>query len=288
MDYRGLVSAAPVNNDDHCDGFCTHSGSNSHAGRMRVDLRLLGPADSTGAYQAWLEAVSVPNHENTAPFIVETADQRIQPSEATEPLNKPTYFKFTTEVPPANLMPTERGTYYWSNYWSTSRARDNRTAQMPVDGGGRTRRSQDLAVIPDHMLLAVEMDLLKAEALYYLGEEAEAATLINKSRVGNGVLPAVTVTGVPQSPSCVPKLYNGACGSLLVALMYEKRIETYGTAISFFDLRGWGCLLEGTLLELPPPGRQLDLLGKPIYSFGGLGGNRAAPKPTACPLLHKP
>jgi hypothetical protein len=73
------------------------------------------------------------------------------------------------------------------------------------------------------------------------------------------------------------------------ALMYEKRIETYGTAISFFDLRGWGCLLEGTPTELPPPGRQLDLLGKPNYTYGGKPGTAgSAPKPTNCPLLHRP
>ena len=87
---------------------------------------------------------------------------------------------------------------------------------------------------------------------------------------------------------CVPRRYDGSCGSLMDALMYEKRLETYGQAISYFDLRGWGCLLEGTPVQLPPPGRQLDLLGVPNYTFGGVGQPGGAPKPTNCPLLHRP
>jgi len=127
------------------------------------------------------------------------------------------------------------------------------------------------------------------EAEIRLGNPAAAAALINKTRVGNGELPPVTAAGVPPGPGCVPKRYDGACGSLFDALMYEKRIETYGTAIAYFDLRGWGCLLEGTPTQLPPPGRQLDLLGKVNYTYGGSpGAVGSAPKPTNCPLLHRP
>jgi hypothetical protein len=296
MDYRQLMSAAPENVTSICNQGASNNGTNycgGKAGFVRVDLRLLGPADSSGAYQSWLSAVSATDHDDVVPFVVKTADQRIQAENGDTPLNKPTYFKFTNRVPPNAIMPTDRGTYYWSNYWSSSRALNNHS-QFPLTGGGRIRRTGDLSIIPDHMLLAVEMDLLKAEALFRLNRPDEAAALINKSRVANGGLPPVTGSGgVPQANSCVPRVYqegsaNGRCGNLFEALMYEKRIETYGTAISFFDLRGWGCLLEGTLIELPPPGRQLDLLGKPIYTFGGVGGNRSAPKPTNCPLLHKP
>jgi SusD family len=196
-------------------------------------------------------------------------------------------------VPPSTIMPTERGPYYWSNYWSSSRALNNHT-QFPLDGGGRDRRggnvgNSDLDDIQDAMLLPAEMDLLMAEAEIRLGNPAAAAALINKTRVGNGELPPVTAAGVTPEPGCVPKLYDGSCGTLMDALMYEKRIETYGTAISYFDLRGWGCLLEGTPTELPPPGRQLDLLGKAQYTYGGHPGTPgSAPRPTNCPLLHRP
>jgi hypothetical protein len=292
MNYRALMSSQPQNISSICNvgntNFCTLNGSINLAGAVRVDLRLLGPADTSGAYQEWLDAVSQPDFKDATPFEVRTPDKRIQsPTQAlTGALPKPVYFKYTPLPPPDAIMPPERGKYYWSNYWSSSRALNNHS-QFPRDGGGRTRRNNDFILIQDAMMLPVEMDLLLAEAEIRLGTPANAVPLINNSRVANGELPPVTVAGVPESNACVPKRWDGSCGDLMDALMYEKRIETYGTAISFFDLRGWGCLAEGTLLHLPPPGRQLDLLGKPIYSYGG-SGPFSAPKPTNCPLLHKP
>jgi hypothetical protein len=163
---------------------------------------------------------------------------------------------------------------------------------LPLDGGGRARRNiNDLGLIQDAMMLPVEMDLLLAEAEINLGNPGAAVTLINKTRVANGGLPPVTAAGVPASTptaGCVPRRFDGSCGTLMDALMYEKRIETYGMAISYFDLRGWGCLLEGTPIQLPPPGRQLDLMEMPNYTFGGVGLPGGAPKPTNCPLLHRP
>jgi len=288
MDYRAMMSSPPQNTAAICTAGTTNF-CGPHAGVARVDLRLLGPADTSGAYQEWLQKVSAPRFDTVAPFIVRTPDKRIQSPSETVPLTKPVYFKFTDVVPPATIMPTERGPYYWSNYWSSSRALNNHT-QLPLDGGGRARRNvADLGLIQDAMLLPAEMDLLMAEAELRLGNAAAAAALINKTRVGNGELPPVTAAGVTPEPGCVPKLYDGSCGTLMDALMYEKRIETYGTAISYFDLRGWGCLLEGTPTELPPPGRQLDLLGKSQYTYGGHPGTPgSAPRPTNCPLLHRP
>jgi hypothetical protein len=295
-DYKGMMSSAPVNNAATCTtggiNYCNHDNNPtySHAGVARVDLRLLGPADTSGAYQQWLLAASGPGFETALPFEVKTPDKRIQPASSTVPLNKPVYFKYTAEPALPTIQLPERGTYHWSNYWSSSRVLNNHT-QLPKDGGGRTRRDGtgggDFLQIQDAMLLPVEMDLLLAEAEYRLGNMGAAAVLINKSRVANGELPPVTASGVPSGTGCVPRRYDGSCGDLWDALVYEKRIETYGTAISFFDLRGWGCLLEGTMLELPPPGRQLELIGKPIYSYGG-GGAGSAPHPTNCPLLHRP
>ena len=294
MDYRALMSSQPENIASICNAnqasngtnFCTHSNNINHAGVARVDLRLLGPADTAGNYQTWSTKVAQARFDTVRPFIIQTRDKRIQDPTATRPLTKPTYFKFTDRTPPPTIMIPERGSYYWSNYWSSSRANNNHE-QFPFNGGGRTRRNGDLHIIQDAMLLAVEMDLLKAEAEIHLGNPGAAVTLINKSRVANGELPPVTAAGVPNEAGCVPRRADGQCGTLMDALMYEKRIETYGTGISFFDLRGWDCLLEGTPLHLPPPGRQLDLLNKPVYSYGG-SGPFSAPRPTQCPLLHKP
>jgi hypothetical protein len=139
------------------------------------------------------------------------------------------------------------------------------------------------------MMLPVEMDLLLAEAhLRSTPPDLDAAvTIINQTRVEFGELPAVTTAGVPPASNCVPKRWDGTCGDLWDAFIYEKRLETYGTAIAFFDARGWGCLLEGTPIQLPIPSTQLDIMRKPDYTFGGTGAG-AAPKPTNCPILFRP
>jgi hypothetical protein len=250
----------------------------------------VGPADTSGAYQTWLQSASGPNFQSTQPFAVLTRDARIQQPGNTNPAQKPTYFKYTDLNPPATLMDTLlRGRYYVSNYWNSSRALNNHT-QNPAQGGGRNRRNiNDLGAIQDAMILVPEARLLLAEAEFRLGNLQAAADIINETRVTNGELPPVTTAGVPQSTGCVPRRYDGSCGSLFDALQYEKRIETYGTGIAFFDARRWGCLLEGTLTQLPPPGRQLDLQGRVIYTFGGRPGEvGSAAKPTNCPLLHRP
>jgi hypothetical protein len=91
--------------------------------------------------------------------------------------------------------------------------------------------------------------------------------------VANGQLPPVTADGVPQHGDCVPRKATGACGDLWDALMYEKHLETMGviSQLSWYDRRGWGTLAKGTLTQLPIPGRELETLGMPLYTFGGGG-----------------
>jgi hypothetical protein len=238
--------------------------------------------------------VAAERFDTVAPITVSTPDQRIQAATMTSPIFKPAYFKYTDRYPPQTAMDTTlRGKYYVSFYWNSTRALDNRT-QFPRDGGGRNENDAgDLRSIQDVMVLAVENRLLQAEAEIHLNNLQAAADIINESRVVNGELDPVTTSGVPAGPSCVPRAFDGSqfgrCGTLMESLMYEKRLETYGTAVAFFDARGWGCLAEGTFLHLPVPGRQLDLMGKTIYTFGGKPGEPGnAPKPTSCPLLWKP
>ena len=73
-------------------------------------------------------------------------------------------------------------------------------------------------------------------------------------------------------------------------LIYEKRIENYGvcSGCAFFDRRGLGPLaptgptfhhghVEGTPLHFPVPGKELEVLGLPNYTFGGIGNELAPP-----------
>jgi len=82
-----------------------------------------------------------------------------------------------------------------------------------------------------------------------------------------------------------PNFNTIACGNLLEALKYEKRIETAYTGFAqwFLDGRGWGDLAQGTPLFWAVPYQDLQVRLLPIYSTGsgaGTAENSAAPKGT--------
>ena len=54
-------------------------------------------------------------------------------------------------------------------------------------------------------------------------------------------------------------------------MKWEKRNETRFTALGgfYFDNRGWGDLDSGTALHWPIPGKELQTLQLPMYTFGG-------------------
>jgi hypothetical protein len=108
---------------------------------------------------------------------------------------------------------------------------------------------------------------------------ATVASIVNETRVAAG-LNATDAAGL--NTSCVPKLPNGSCGDLWEMFKWEKRLETHfmGTPLRngwWFDGRGWGDLMEGTLMQLPVPYREMQLLLEQPYNLGGVGGNSAAP-----------
>lgn len=216
-----------------------------------ADYKLIGPADVSGNYQAWL---AQPVEARTR-FEITTPDRRITGEDG--PTSDGTYFRYRAS---SNLRP-ERGTYHFSSYQFYRFAGEyGRTANAPLLG-----------------ITVAEMDFLRAEALYRAGDLAGAAALVNKTRTTNGGLPPVTEAGVPAGEACVPRKDDGSCGDLWDALVYEKRLETAGAdQIAFFDARGFGNLVSGTFLHLPIPGRELDIYRIPRYTFGG-GGAGSAP-----------
>jgi hypothetical protein len=141
-----------------------------------------------------------------------------------------------------------------------------------------------------------EMDLLEAEGHIRKGNFGAAAALINKTRVPNG-LPALTdlnnTSPVPGGANCVPKVpvtpfTTVACGNMMEAMKWEKRIETAYTHFApwFLDGRGWGDLAQGTPLFWAVPYQDLQARGflpGDIYSAGdgvGTAPNSAAAKGT--------
>ncbi|MEP6733371.1 MAG: hypothetical protein ABJE10_22195 [bacterium] len=127
-----------------------------------------------------------------------------------------------------------------------------------------------------------ELDMLQAEGLIRTGNYAAAAALINVTRQKNG-LPAITAfdgtTAVPGGASCVPQVpvapsYTAtACGNMLEAMKWEKRMETAYTVLGswYFDSRGWGDLPVGTPLYWATPNEDLLSRGIPSSKLYGTG-----------------
>jgi hypothetical protein len=138
--------------------------------------------------------------------------------------------------------------------------------------------------------------MLQAEGLIRKGQFAAAATLINVTRVKAGLPPITTfdaTSPVPGGANCVPKVPVApytvvACGNMLEAMKWEKRIETAYTHFAswFFDSRGWGDLAETTALFWAVPYQDLQARGiepNAIYGAGagvGTAANSAAAKGT--------
>jgi hypothetical protein len=220
-----------------------------------ADNHMLGPADTSGAYQAWVATPVAQRRE----FEIKTSDRRItgDPTGAANPERvKGLYFNW--KVIDMNRFNASRGTYHFSYYW-------NQRFNNQLDAGHLVTMTVD------------EMRLLKAEALFWLGNEGpnqQVADLLNVTRVGKGKLPAITAVGPPAGTGCVPRKPTGECGTLYDALMYEIRIEMAGIEgpIQWFNGRGLGWLVSGTPVHFPVPGRELNTLGLPLYTFGGAPG----------------
>jgi hypothetical protein len=232
---------------------------------FRANYRLIGPADTSGAYQAWTNAPL--NGRNR--FDIRTPDRRIT---GTTPTAQGAYFRYKTDN---NSFVSVDGTYSFSAYqW------------YRYAGAFQTGK-----VAP--LITADENRLLRAEALLRTGDLVGAAQLINVSRmrtvtIGTATfpgLPAVTTAGVPQSTGCVPRSpRTGACGTLMEALMYERGIELAGMDPfrGYVDFRGFGLLPEGTPIHMPVPIRYLVVLGIDQYFVGGAGGEHSAGRPYYC------
>jgi hypothetical protein len=141
----------------------------------------------------------------------------------------------------------DRGSYHQSNI-----------GHMRYDQSG----NQDPTAIyggygPAPVITAGLNDLLWAEGLIRSnGSLAQAATLINKTRVTRGGL----------SPASAA---DGTAG-LLTKLYYEQEIELMGLgAIPFYNRRRIDGLITGTPREMPIPARELGVLGQAFYTWGG-------------------
>jgi hypothetical protein len=240
----------------------------------QISLMYMGMADVSGGYATF---IATPIATRNGYFLVQTPDKR-WPVGATRAAQQAASVQPTT----ANSKP------YISN---------RSVADIPGDGWGVSyydfyrfkymRNSSNQGLYPDFM--KAENDLLAAEAYIRTGDIAKAAAKIDITRVPNG-LPALSgvvtsaTQAVPGGAQCVPQVPQApafntvACGTILEAMKYEKRMET---ALSSFgrwwiDSRGWGDLILNTVLEYPVPYQEMQARQEASYNLGGGSASSAA------------
>lgn len=148
------------------------------------------------------------------------------------------------------IFPAARGQYHQSNLFHI---RYNHLAYLGENLPQYDMNGQD-------PLYTRQMnDLLWAEGLIRSGgSKLTAAARINNSRVGRGGLPALL--GVESD------------AALLSALQYEQEIEFMGQGgTPFYNRRRIDGLQAGTPRHMPVPAKELDVLVREVYTFGGPG-----------------
>lgn len=141
-----------------------------------------------------------------------------------------------------NNMPPERGYYHYSNY---------EYVRYPLSITASTGESPDF--------LVAENDLIIAEAMANMGDIAGAVQILNNgTRVTRGELSLLDE--------------NISREEVLEAIFYERDIELIqtGFGIAFFDMRRRDMLQTGTLLHFPIPAKELMVVNKEVYTFGGV------------------
>jgi hypothetical protein len=145
------------------------------------------------------------------------------------------------------LYPAGRGIYHNSNI---GRHRYQCVTWLSGTPGGRCQ-------VP--LYTAAFNDLLWAEGLLRSGgSRPQAAELINRTRAGRGGLPALSGTE--------------PLDQLLAALQYEQEIEMMDIGPTvFYNRRRLDGLQPFTPRHIPMPYKELDLLRRELYTYGGSG-----------------
>lgn len=248
-DVRVTLGASSTGRNNN---FISKAHTTSSNSRWYASNLLVGPADTSGAFQAWLAQ----DPESRTRFQISTPDRRI--TGASGPTANGRYFRYVTTDLTNPVYGSYRQSYYqWARYHSA-----------PINNNAT---SGSFAVLP-----LTEVRLYAAEAYLRTDAAAQAVTILNQTRVANGSLPPVTTDGVPAA-GCVPRTRTGACGTLLDALVYERMVElAFVDAVrTWADKRGFGALTTGTVLHIPIPYAQQLILGMPYYTFGGSGPGSA-------------
>ncbi len=226
-----------------------------------MPMPYFGMADTSGAYEAWLNGPLSSRRQ----FTVVTPDRRWPPGETRAAQQADA----TSDVLPAGRYFRNRpsGDDVLGASWGESEYNHRRW------GGTRANASGG----PYADMTKAEIDMLAAEGYIRAGNFAAAMPLINITRERNNLPPISGITSATQpigTGRCVPQVpqppnfTTTACGNIWEAMKYEKRMETAftGYMIWFTDSRGWGDLFATTPLEWPVPFQEMNARRQAFYN----------------------
>jgi hypothetical protein len=245
----------------------------NYGGWTMMSNWVLGMADSSGNYQAWVATST----GSKMPFYIFTADTRF-PQGGNATMAAADIETAQLANPGGNAVANGGSFYMNSGGYRIHNRPDRGTWRWgyydPLTG-------QPWSLVEEGPVVYVstaDLYFLRAEAEYRAGNMGTVATMVNSTRTLHG-LNATDAAGT--NTSCVPRLPNGNCGDLWEMLKWEKRLQAYQIGLFhqgwYYDSRGWGDLMQGTFLQLPVIYTEYQLLGLKPYGFGGVGGNSSAP-----------
>jgi hypothetical protein len=176
------------------------------------------------------------------PLFYPTSTDIISPSITTSDNRINTDFDFDSQV----YFRPLRGKYHFSHYISKRYQTD-----PFFSDGSDTKRLVTFA--------KADNDLLLAEANARLNNLQDAISIINNgTRVTRGNLTPLADSSSKQE--------------IMDAIFYERYVELFNTALGggFFDRRRTNQLQTGTFRHFPIPASVLQVIGKELYTFGGL------------------
>ena len=257
----------------HGDGYnnWVHSGQEFHNDRggswARMDYKFIGGADASDGYKTWL-ATDV---QLRTEFVMDISDKRVGAGNITFAAKQETGYSDDADeeglyagTRGGSPFRANRGTYHFSRYSF------HRYAGFA--SGGYTD--------PIAIMTLAEMDMLRAEAELHAGNGDAAAALIDKYHADLGGYPSSVGTAVGSISDVMGPIDGPVSdGTLCAMLKYNKMMEIAlsGAGVEFYDIRGWDDLTAGTAIHHPVPAKELGVLQKELYSFGGAGGVDSAP-----------
>lgn len=274
---------AEANNTDHWNRVNTYAvkgigGANSSSDLIHFIASSVGPNVFVHNYADWSGYLVTGN----AGYI--PRDQKM--AHLLDPVNQPADYPAAPTVlgPIESVDPRAYYLYYTPNFGflNASRNRALFTNHWNYRMWAGNNWWEDGYPIP--FITGTEMDYIRAEAQVFLGNGNAAAAIMNSTPAGSVPmesfeLPIVTLGYEGTTDNVFQASGKTFTGNETLAEWQWEFLKEYtleldmmgGHGLQWFMMRRHDLLQPGTPLHFAIPGSELELLGLPLYTFGGAG-----------------